>query len=222
MEADLKNVRVWDLPTRVFHWALALVVIPAIVTVKIGGDAMVWHFRCGYAALALLMFRWIWGVVGSHYARFANFPIKPVSILAYLRHEGYRGLGHNPLGSLSVLAMLAIISLQAVSGLFANDEVDSEGPLAKTVSSLWSERLTWVHADVNAVIIYVLLATHIGAIVYYRFRKHENLVTAMIGGDKALPVGQVGEGISETWKLRLFALGLFGVCVVVTYIAIFI
>ncbi len=116
-------VRVWDLPTRLFHWALAISIVLGIVFVKIGGNAIQWHAYCGYAALALILFRLIWGFVGSWHARFANFIPSPSRLITFLRGETDGGLGHNPLGALSVIALLAVVLIQALTGLFADDDI---------------------------------------------------------------------------------------------------
>ena len=98
----MNKVRVWDLPTRLFHWSLVVCFVGLVVTGEVAGDAMVWHFRLGYAALSLLAFRLIWGVVGGYWSRFTSFVKGPVTIRNYLRGEALpeHGVGHNPLGAL--------------------------------------------------------------------------------------------------------------------------
>jgi cytochrome b len=181
-------IRVWDLPTRLFHWVLVLLVTFSIVSAQIGGNWIDWHMRSGYCILALVLFRIMWGFAGSHHARFANFVRPPAAVLSYLR--ALRGgtapaqAGHNPLGALSVVALVAVLLLQASTGLFANDDSTStEGPLAKLVSNKTSNLLTLVH-KVDQYVIYVLLALHLAAIAYYYFAKGENLVLPMLTGDK--------------------------------------
>jgi len=184
------SVRVWDMPTRLFHWLLALTVIGSFVTVKLGGNWMVWHARLGFVALALVSFRIVWGFVGGRYARFSSFLFGPGAILAYLRGtpDAPRTPGHNPLGSLSVFGLLAVVAFQSVSGLFANDEIAFEGPLARFVSSGLSATLTTWHRR-DQVLILLLVALHVGAIVFYRFARHENLVRPMLTGDKDVAGG---------------------------------
>jgi cytochrome b len=207
---ELRPVRVWDLPTRVFHWSLALLVISAVVCVKVGGNAMTWHFRAGYAVIALLGFRIVWGLIGGRWSRFASFVYAPATILRYLRGEHLAGdhfeVGHNPLGSLSVLGLLGILLLQVSTGLFADDEVSSSGPLVKFVSGAVSSLATRWHADFGAVIIYVLVGLHVAAIVYYRRRKQLDLVTPMLKGDKLLPA-QVPPSVDNV-SSRLLAASL--------------
>jgi cytochrome b len=184
-------VRVWDLPTRLFHWSLVIVVLLAIVTAQVGGNATVWHFRLGYTALALLAFRLVWGLVGGRWSRFSSFLYSPAALRRYLRGEHRPGdhfeVGHNPLGSLSVFAILGILLLQVATGLVADDEIANTGPLNKFVPGRIAGIATHWHADFGAVIIYALLALHVGAILFYRWRRRKDLVTPMLVGDKTLP-----------------------------------
>ena len=140
------RVRIWDLPTRLFHWSLVVLVTISVVTSKLGGLWLDWHMRSGYAIIALLVFRLLWGVAGSRYARLSHFVRSPGTALEYLRgqHEGPH-VGHNPLGALSVLAILAVLLVQAGSGLFSNDGSFNEGPLAKLVSRATGELLSSIH-----------------------------------------------------------------------------
>ncbi len=132
----MPSVRIWDLPTRLFHWVLALAVVLLVISAKVGGDAMHLHMRLGYLVFALLLFRLVWGVLGGHWSRFARFVPTPARLRAYLRGSPEASLhaGHNPLGALSVLAMLAVLSLQVASGLFADDEIAYSGPLTARAS----------------------------------------------------------------------------------------
>jgi cytochrome b len=177
------KVLVWDWPTRLFHWLLLACVIGSIVSVKIGGNAMNWHFRFGYCALGLITFRILWGFIGSRYARFSSFPPSPARTIAYLKGRAAQTLGHNPLGAWSVYALLAAFGFQAVSGLFSNDDIAFEGPLSKHISSAWVSRISALH-QFNEWVIYTLIALHIGAILYYRYRKKQDLLTPMITGEK--------------------------------------
>ncbi len=149
------RVRVWDLPTRLFHWLLAACVIGAVISAKIGGNAMVWHMRLGYAVLALLLFRLVWGLVGGRWSRFASFIYGPAAYWRYLsgraRAEDQFEVGHNPLGALSVFAMLAWLALQVGSGLIADDEIAITGPLVRFVSIETSLSWTAHHKTWGAV-----------------------------------------------------------------------
>src|SRR5690606_34310276 len=178
----MRKVRIWDLPLRLFHWALAGLVAVAIVTENIGGNAMIWHFRAGYAVLALLAFRILWGFFGSRYARFFSFLYSPSALLAYLRTPDARLPGHSPLGALSVFALIAVLLAHAVSGLFTTDDIVFDGPMVKFVSTEWVERMSWFHTEVSAWLVYGFVGLHVAAIGWYVLRRR-NLVTPMITGD---------------------------------------
>lgn len=179
-----QRVRIWDLPTRLFHWSLAVLVVFSIVTAHVGGAWIDWHFRSGYAVLALIAFRIAWGFVGGRHARFASFLRGPSAIAAALRGEPAPHAGHNPLGGLSVIAMLALVGAQAVGGLFANDDIASEGPLVRLVSKATSDTITTLHR-INEKLIIALVVLHVAAIFFYLWRKRTNLVRPMITGDKS-------------------------------------
>jgi cytochrome b len=205
------RVRIWDLPTRLFHWTLAALVVFSIVTANIGGNWVQWHFYSGYAILTLIAFRLAWGFAGGRYARFSSFLFGPSAILAALRGApgAPRTPGHNPLGSLSVFALLASIGVQAAIGLFANDDIASEGPLAKFVSKALSDRLTSLHHQ-NADLIVALVVLHLLAIAFYLLRKRENLVRPMLTGDK--PGVEPRLASRDDAALRLRALVVLAVC----------
>lgn len=215
----MAKVRVWDLPVRLFHWVLAILIMVSVVTQNIGGNAMEWHFLSGYAVLALVAFRILWGLVGTRYARFSSFVHGPSAIASYLSggSDGLpdRRLGHNPIGSLSVFALLGFVLAQAVSGLFANDDIASEGPLVKFISKDLSDKITWFHKDVSANVLYVLIGLHIAAIAFYYFGKKKNLVTPMITGDQEVAFD--APAANDTLKMRLLAVGVLAACAVGVY-----
>jgi cytochrome b len=200
------KILVWDWPTRAFHWLLALCAVLSVITAKVGGDAMVWHGRLGYCALGLLIFRILWGFAGSRYARFASFPPSPWRTLAYLKGKAAMTLGHNPLGAGSVYLLLLSFTVQAVSGLFANDDVAFEGPLAKKVSGSVVDTMTEIH-EFNEKVIYALVALHVLAIAFYWFKKRENLVGPMLHGTKD---GSAAEAASWSRAKGITALVLAG------------
>lgn len=204
-------IRVWDLPTRLFHWSLVALVVLSFVSVKIGGNWLTWHFYSGYALLALVGFRLVWGFVGGRYARFSSFLFGPKAIIAYLRGspDAPRTLGHNPLGSLSVYGLLGLTGLQALGGLFANDDIASEGPLARFVSKAVSDQITSLH-HLNEKFIMLLVLLHVAALMYYRFAKRENLIQAMVTGDK--PAGDPAAASRDDVALRLRGLLVLAVC----------
>jgi cytochrome b len=178
-----RSVLVWDIPTRAFHWLLVGLMVFSIVCAKLGGNWMEWHKLSGYAILALLAFRVMWGLVGSYYSRFSTFIFGPSAIIAYLKGLGPKYLGHNPLGSGSVFALLGVTAFQAISGLFVNDDIAIEGPLYKLVGKTLSDKITGWH-KFNEKIIYALVALHVAAILFYWLKKKENLVGPMLTGYK--------------------------------------
>lgn len=212
-------VRVWDLPIRLFHWALAICIVLGIVFVKIGGNAIQWHAYCGYTALALILFRIIWGFVGSQYARFASFVPSPARLIAFLRGQVDGGLGHNPLGALSVIGLLLVVLIQALTGLFADDDIFFQGPLAKYVSNSTVALLTSIHRF-NQYLIFALVGLHIAAISYYYFVKRENLVGPMVTGDKLIDFHpKLAEKIDSSGQ-RMLALAIFLLIILGLYLLI--
>ncbi len=182
-----QKVRIWDLPTRLFHWTLVGLFGAMWYTGETGGDLLQYHIWCGYGVATLVLFRLIWGVLGSETARFRHFVKGPSAILAYLkgRLPEHRVPGHNPLGALMVLLLLGLLAVQVGTGLFAAD-VDSyafDGPLAKLIDGGLAEQLTAVHKLLfNGLLAAVGL--HLAAIVFYRLVKKQNLVEAMLSGYK--------------------------------------
>lgn len=183
-----KIIRVWDLPTRAFHWALVLCVIGLVATGKIGGAAMVWHSRLGYAVLTLLLFRLVWGLVGGHWSRFVSFIYSPRSVINYIQGRPHPDhlVGHNPLGAGSVFLMLLVLMTQVGTGLVSDDEISFTGPLNKFVASSTGLAATAFHKQFGQWLIIGLVVLHIGAILFYLFKKNENLVRPMMTGDKVV------------------------------------
>ena len=181
------TVRVWDLPTRLFHWLLAACVVAQVATAYIGGNAMAWHLRLGYAVMSLLLFRLVWGLVGGRWSRFGAFIYSPQSVYNYLKGRGKpeHAAGHSPIGAGSVFAMLAILLAQVGSGLLSDDEIAFAGPLTRFVSNTSVSLATNYHKNIGKWILLALVVLHILAIVFYLWRKH-NLVGAMLHGDKEL------------------------------------
>ncbi|MFZ4624428.1 MAG: cytochrome b/b6 domain-containing protein [Rhodoferax sp.] len=207
-------VRVWDAPTRVFHWTLALCVVGLVVTAQIGGSAMQWHFRFGYGVLSLLVFRLAWGFVGGHWSRFKSFIYRPSDIWRYLQGQGApaHSVGHNPLGAFSVFALFGFLSLQVASGLLSDDEIAAAGPLVKFVSSTWVGNATFYHKEVGKLILLALVALHLAAIAFYFLKKGENLVRPMVTGDKALDfdVTSSSDNATDRIKAAIIILGCGG------------
>ena len=208
------KVRVWDLPTRVFHGALVLCVIGSITTAQIGGVAMEWHFRCGYGILSLLMFRLIWGVFGGRWSRFNAFTYTPKATMAYVRGHHPKAdpsVGHSPAGAVSVFALLAVLLAQVFSGLTSDDQITFAGPLVHFVSSAWTGNATWDHATVGKFILLGLMALHVGAIIFYVVVKRENLIKPMFDGDK--DIANATPGSTDTGATRSLALAILIGCV---------
>lgn len=188
--AQTAVVRVWDLPTRVFHWLLALAVSGLVVTGKVGGNALEWHMRLGLLVGALLAFRLVWGLMGGRWSRFAAFVYSPAAVLRYVKGQARPGehfeVGHNPLGSFSVFAMLGLLAVQVATGTIADDEVATVGPLNRFVATATGLAATGWHKGWGQNLLLTLIALHLCAITYYRFRG-VSLVWPMFTGDKHLP-----------------------------------
>ena len=206
--SSTQPVRVWDLPTRVFHWLLVLAVIGLVITGKVGGNALVWHMRLGLLVFALLIFRLVWGLVGGRWSRFASFVQAPATVLRYLRGQArpdeHLDVGHNPLGAGSVLAWLVVLMAQVATGLLADDEISSTGPLNKYVANATGLLATGWHKNYGQWLLLALVALHLGAIAFYRWRGVD-LVTPMITGDKALPPGVPASRDSACTRLLALA-----------------
>ncbi len=198
-------LRIWDLPTRLFHWLLAISITGALITINLGGAWMDWHVRFGIASFVLLLFRVIWGLIGPRYARFSQFLCSPAKTLAYLRDsKGTRHAGHNPLGAWSVIAMLSLFLFQSSTGLFANDDVMTQGPLAQFVSNDTVALFTRLHR-LSEYVLYALIVLHLGAIAFYSFRG-EGLVKPMVTGDVPKHTLTAGtQSARDDWRVRLGA-----------------
>ncbi len=183
------TVRIWDLPTRLFHWALATSVVALVVTAKVGGNAMVWHLRLGYVVLALLIFRLVWGMVGGRWSRFGAFLYSPVRLVRYLRGPGHPedSVGHSPLGALSVFALLAVLTAQVGTGLLSDDEIAFQGPLTRFVSNAVVGQATGYHKEIGQYLVLGLVGLHVLAIGFYVLVRKHQLVAPMLHGDKELP-----------------------------------
>lgn len=207
------KIRIWDLPTRLFHWLLVMAVIGSFVSVKLGGNAMIWHGRFGYIVLALIFFRLIWGFVGTHHARFAQFIKSPKAILAYIKNPAETP-GHSPIGAISVIVLIALFLAQALAGLFASDDIAFDGPLVKYVASAWVELLTSFHR-LNEWVLLTLVGVHLCAILYYKYAKKINLISAMITGDKEW--ADTAPLVQDDSKVRLKAMALLIAIALIMY-----
>lgn len=210
----LHATAVWDLPTRLFHWALVGLIVFSYVSASMGGLMLRYHLWSGYCVLTLVLFRLMWGVVGGEYARFAQFVRGPRAVLAalpsLLNKRALTGGGHNPLGGWMVLALLVVLLVQAGTGMFANDDIFTEGPLYAHVSKDLSDQLSAYHGF-NFVLLLGLVSVHILAIGWHRWRKGEALTSAMVTGRKYLPLASPPARVASRWRALLvlgFAAGL--------------
>jgi cytochrome b len=218
--ADPIAVRVWDWPVRIVHWSMVLLLITLLTTAKIGGDAMEWHMRAGETMLALVLFRVIWGFTGSRYARFTSFVRGPRAVIAYARsivgppHEVHAG--HNPLGGWMVIGLLLALLAQTGTGLFTNDDVLTEGPLARLITKDLSDTITGFHHR-NAWIVIALATAHIGAVLFYLIALKENLIQPMLHGAKTLPATHAIAGADAN---NVKALVLFATCAAAVWLLV--
>lgn len=173
-------IRVWDLPLRLFKWGLVISIAGSFLSINAG--EMEWHARFGFCAIALVLFRIVWGIVGSETARFTSFVKGPAAVLAYLREKRWRGVGHNPLGALSVLALLGVVLIQASLGVFANDDIFFDGPWAGAIGKETSDWLTGWHHRLSKLVI-GLIALHF-AVVIWHSATGDDLIRPMLTGRK--------------------------------------
>jgi cytochrome b len=186
----LRAVRVWDIPVRLFHWVLVALIVLSFTTAQIGGNAMRVHELSGFTILTLVLFRVLWGLFGSTYARFADFVRGPAHALGYARAlaAGRASFyaGHNPLGGWMIVAILLCLLIQAGTGLFANDDIMTEGPLYPWVSKQTSDLLSRIH-QINFYVLLTLITLHVAAALYYLWGKRENLILPLFSGRKQVP-----------------------------------
>jgi cytochrome b len=222
MEAGQAYVKVWDAPVRLFHWLLVLLFAFMFVSGNLKGDWMEWHMRSGYAILALVLFRILWGFAGSTYARFSSFLAGPLAGIAFagklLARTPAPSAGHNPLGGWMVLALLLALLFQVGTGLFANDDILIEGPLAPLVSKAVSNQLTsWHYWNTNVLL--ALVAVHLLAVLYHAVVMKENLIGAMFTGLKRMPADAAGNVVARFTSLWL-ALVLLAVAAIAVYLIV--
>jgi len=198
-----QSVKIWDLPTRIFHWLLVVLIVLQYLSGEFGLLSMQWHFWLGYTTLALIVFRVFWGFFGSQTARFVSFVRGPISALRYVRslfsNQPKNSVGHNPLAGWSVLALLLTVLVQAITGLFSSDDVSEAGPLVEHVSEATVRWMTHLH-HLNKNILLLLIVLHLVAVLLYGLLGRENLIAAMFSGRKKLSVDPhlrfVGNGIA--------------------------
>lgn len=170
----------WEASVRVFHWLLVLSIIGMFVTIKT--DHTEWHGRLGIIVIGLLTFRCVLGIFGGELIQFHRFISSPANIIAYLQGK-WRGFGHNPIGAWSALGLIGLTFFQAVSGLFANDDIAFDGPWVVAISRSLSDQLTHWH-EITSKLLLLLIGIHIAAIIFYALVKKERLVPPMVLGWK--------------------------------------
>ena len=200
--AKSRTVAVWDLPTRIFHWTLAVLILAAWVSYEfaeaIGDVTLKWHRVNGLLILILIVWRVLWGFAGSSTSRFTSFVAGPAAVLGYAKglvsRTPHHYLGHNPLGALVILALLGVVSVIAAIGLFATDDNDLVGgPLYRLVTDGLSKWLTKQHEELFETILLPLIALHITANIIYGLIKKDPLIPAMITGRK--PEAEYRDGL---------------------------
>jgi cytochrome b len=214
------DTRIWDLPTRLFHWALVLLIALLYATGEFEMLDMRWHFWAGYCVLALLAFRVLWGLVGSQTSRFREFVRGPSAVIAYLKSLLTPGaaarVGHNPLGGWSVVILLLCLIVQAVTGLFSSDELEVDGPLVARVSTRTVKLMTRLH-HWNQNVLLALIGIHVIAVLLYLLLKHENLIQPMFSGRRAFAAPPTLRFASGWLALALLLLSAAAVTALIWY-----
>jgi cytochrome b len=186
----MQPMKVWDLPVRLFHWSIVVLILAAWLSQEF--DRMNLHMWIGYTILTLVLFRVVWGIIGSDTARFRRFLRGPVAAFRHLAHIRRREpdleIGHNAAGGWMVLVMLALLGVQAGTGLFSNDDANTEGPLMHLVGKGRSDWLSHIHS-LNFTFIEIVIVLHVLAIGTYAVLKRQNLVRPMLTGTKIMPPG---------------------------------
>lgn len=226
-------IKVWDLPTRIFHWALVIAMVVCIYTSynftgfynfgPIGSySAMAIHQYSGVLILALLIFRLIWGIVGATTARFANFVKGPQQIINYAKKSETKTEGHNPLGALMVIAMIAVILVQVTSGLFLEDNtyMFSNAPLADTIKGDLRNNMITIHSNGRAVLLW-LIGLHVAAVFAYLFIKRQNLIRTMVTGQRKIADAHTARPLSISADRPLVGMILMLAIIIITYWTLF-
>jgi cytochrome b len=212
-DAPLVEVAVWDRAVRVVHWRLVALFVVLLATGLAGNDWLVWHMRAGYSMLTLVLFRGFWGFCGSRNARFRTFLRGPRAAGRYARSLARRTremhATHNPLGAWMVVALLVALLAQCALGLFANDDVLYEGPLARHITKELSDTLSHLHRRGWWVIV-ALACVHIGAVAAYYVLWRDDLLRPMFSGHKRLPAAQADASLASSSSA--FALGVLALC----------
>ncbi len=214
-----QTIKIWDLPVRIFHWCLVLLFFAAYVTNSLGSDYFIYHLWSGYALLVLVSFRIVWGLVGSYHARFNHFVKNPVATAKYalsvFKKTDKHYVGHNPLGAGMVVILLAAILMQAITGLFTNDEIFNVGPLYAYISDELSLQLTSLHRQLFYWILGAVVL-HILAVIAHVVLKRDNIIKAMFTGKKnVLPIEEANLQENEKTSIKSYKPWLAIVIVIV-------
>lgn len=189
MNENMKKHLVWDIPVRLFHWLLVLCLFGQWLTAEVLEDAMHIHFYIGYFTLGLIIFRLIWGFLGTRYAKFNSFITGPKSVFSYtksvLTKQHTFSIGHNSLGGLILPAVIVLVGLQAISGLFTTDDIVSTGPYFDSANSDIQQWMQWLHHNIFDVLL-IIIGLHLLAIAWYLIFLKHNLIFPMIDGKKAI------------------------------------
>lgn len=179
---------VWDLPIRLSHWSIVILVFLQWLSAEVLEDAIQWHAYFGYTLLGIVLFRIVWGFIGTHYARFSEFVKSPAKVVEYLKVFTQRTspvfTGHNPPGGWMSLLLLLLLLVQASSGLFITDDIFFNAPYYDAVSSQIQDLMSSIH-HTGFTILKIAIGLHIAAVLFYVLKKKQSLIKAMITGKKA-------------------------------------
>lgn len=215
----MQSIRLWDMPTRLFHWLLAVLIALQFASGEFDLLPMRWHYLMGYTILALIVFRVLWGFAGSQTSRFCNFLRGPRAVLRYIvdsvRGSASHAPGHNPLGGWSVVLMLAVVAVQAISGLFTSDDISEEGPFVAHVADATVKLMTRIH-HWDRYVLLILIALHVSAVLLHWVLRKDNLVAPMLHGRVVADASE--PRFASSWRaLILFALSAGAVWALVAW-----
>ena len=204
MDSPHVTLKVWDLGVRVFHWLLVALVAGLWVTATSDGDWMTVHQWLGVTVITIVFTRIVWGFVGSETARFSSFLVGPKSVRRYLkrfisRRDDVAFVGHNPAGGWSVMLLLSFLVFQALTGLFSNDDIFFDGPLAGVVGKDLSDVITGLHHQLFEILM-ILIGVHVAAVIVHWVFKRDNLIRPMVSGVKKFKSDTTAPSLQPAWK----------------------
>ena len=221
MATDQRPLLIWDLPLRLWHWALVICLAGSWITAEAGFEWTQTHFYFGYTALALVLFRLLWGVLGTLHSRYSSFLVSPKRVFQYLRNTApaKASVGHNPFGGWASVVLVMLVGLQAGSGLFISDDIFYSGPYNSVVSSGTADILAGWHHRIFT-LIQIAAVLHLSAVCWYTWGRKERLIQAMFHGKKHLTADTAKQSISEHRALRAFFV-ITGVALLVAALVFF-